>query len=55
MDLGHHIWKLGIGGQLFKAPVKAPHRIIDLGCGTGIWAIEAGLTPHVSRLGADNA
>ena len=27
-------------GKLFKAPVKNPQKVLDLGTGTGIWAIE---------------
>lgn len=27
-------------GELFKAPVKNPQKVLDLGTGTGIWAIE---------------
>jgi len=27
-------------GELFKAPVKNPQKILDLGTGTGIWAID---------------
>lgn len=27
-------------GELHKAPVKDPKRVLDLGTGTGLWAIE---------------
>ena len=27
-------------GELFSAPVKDPKRVLDLGTGTGLWAIE---------------
>lgn len=27
-------------GDLFKAPIKNPQKVLDLGTGTGIWAIE---------------
>ncbi|KAJ0299082.1 uncharacterized protein N0V96_007059 [Colletotrichum fioriniae] len=47
LDLQHHIWRLLLGGQLYTAPLPAPEdpaasgmRILDLGTGTGIWAIE---------------
>lgn len=29
-------------GKLHFAPLKNPKRILDLGTGTGIWAIDAG-------------
>lgn len=29
-------------GKLHNAPLKNPQRILDLGTGTGIWAIEMG-------------
>ncbi|RMJ24772.1 Methyltransferase [Aspergillus sp. HF37] len=41
MDLHHHIFRLCVGGALFRAPIDATEaRILDLGTGTGIWAIE---------------
>jgi ribosomal protein L11 methylase PrmA len=30
----------GSSGRLFYAPIDAPKKIIDLGTGTGIWAVE---------------
>ena len=56
LDLVHHAWgillddkRLGVddneGGnkdRLFKAPLVNPQRILDIGTGTGIWAIEMG-------------
>ena len=41
LDLLHHIFKLAIGGALFRAPLEPStlHRILDFGTGTGIWAI----------------
>lgn len=27
-------------GELFQAPIKNPKRVLDLGTGTGLWAIE---------------
>lgn len=28
-------------GQLHMAPLDTPHRILDVGTGTGIWAVDA--------------
>jgi ubiquinone/menaquinone biosynthesis C-methylase UbiE len=41
MDLVHHIYRLLLGGKLFLAPITdSPHRVLDLGTGTGIWAMD---------------
>lgn len=41
MDLVHHIYSLLLDGKLFLAPIGSPSgRILDLGTGTGIWAID---------------
>lgn len=45
LDLQHHIWRLLLGGRLYTAALPPPEtspelRILDLGCGTGIWAID---------------
>lgn len=41
MDLGHHVYRLLLGGELYLAPIKeSPHRVLDLGTGTGIWAMD---------------
>jgi len=39
-DISHHFWTLMINQNLYLAPVKNPQRILDLGCGTGIWVID---------------
>ncbi|KAK7537997.1 S-adenosyl-L-methionine-dependent methyltransferase [Phyllosticta citricarpa] len=42
LDMVHHMQMLAKGGKLFLAPLKHdPKRILDVGTGTGIWAIEA--------------
>jgi ubiquinone/menaquinone biosynthesis C-methylase UbiE len=41
MDLCHHIYSLLLKGKLHTAPiVESPQRVLDLGTGTGIWAID---------------
>ncbi|KAK4150682.1 S-adenosyl-L-methionine-dependent methyltransferase [Chaetomidium leptoderma] len=66
LDLQHHIWRLLLQGSLYTAPLKIPQpgektelggadfRILDLGCGTGIWAIDmADEFPRASVFGVD--
>lgn len=41
MDLVHHIYSLILDGKLCLAPINEnPQRVLDLGTGTGIWAID---------------
>ncbi|KAJ5728543.1 uncharacterized protein N7483_003051 [Penicillium malachiteum] len=41
MDLTHHIWLMLLGGELYNAPItSSPQNILDLGTGTGIWALD---------------
>ncbi|KAF2090021.1 hypothetical protein K490DRAFT_71705 [Saccharata proteae CBS 121410] len=42
LDLIHESMKLMLGGKLVLVPFKGEGRVLDLGTGTGIWAIEAG-------------
>ncbi|PQE24910.1 hypothetical protein CJF32_00007262 [Rutstroemia sp. NJR-2017a WRK4] len=39
-DLSHHLYTLILGGKLIYAPVDFAHDVLDLGCGTGMWAID---------------
>lgn len=41
MDLLHHIYGLLLGGKLHLAPISDNvQRVLDLGTGTGIWAMD---------------
>ncbi|OJJ48317.1 hypothetical protein ASPZODRAFT_158062 [Penicilliopsis zonata CBS 506.65] len=39
-DLSHHLWTLVLNGNLYLAPIRDPKSVLDLGTGTGIWAID---------------
>ncbi|KAI9778816.1 MAG: hypothetical protein M1839_007906 [Geoglossum umbratile] len=55
LDLVHHIFRLNVGGQLFRAPIgKNIQRVLDIGTGTGIWAIDfADEFPGAEVIGTD--
>lgn len=54
LDLDHHTWKLSLDGKHYLAPVNEPKKVLDLGCGTGIWAIEvADENPGARIVGTD--
>ncbi|KAG0134853.1 S-adenosyl-L-methionine-dependent methyltransferase [Tuber indicum] len=40
LDIFHHIYLLLLGGDLYIAPIERPKRILDVGTGTGIWAMD---------------
>lgn len=42
LDLSHQMFKITMGNKLYLAPIGKPARILDVGTGTGIWAIEMG-------------
>ncbi|CAI6338941.1 unnamed protein product [Periconia digitata] len=45
MDLQYEILKVLFKGRSFFAPLKDPRKILDIGTGTGKWAIEMDLSP----------
>ncbi|KAL2071258.1 hypothetical protein VTL71DRAFT_12493 [Oculimacula yallundae] len=54
LDLHHHIFNLVAEGKLVYAPIENPSRVLDLGTGTGIWAIDfADQYPGSYVLGTD--
>lgn len=42
LDLSHLMFQKLLNGRLHLAPLDDPERILDLGSGTGIWALEMG-------------
>ncbi|OHW98485.1 methyltransferase domain-containing protein [Colletotrichum incanum] len=56
LDMCHTLQVKTVGGRLFLAPLNEAktHRILDVGTGTGIWAMEMGdLFPNAEILGND--
>ncbi|KAF2456730.1 SAM dependent methyltransferase [Lineolata rhizophorae] len=54
LDIAHHIWTLTKDGNLHLAPLQNPQRVLDVGTGTGIWAIDfADHYPSASVIGTD--
>ncbi|KAK3689208.1 S-adenosyl-L-methionine-dependent methyltransferase [Podospora appendiculata] len=56
LDMMHAVMTGAIGKQLFLAPVEEEklHRVLDMGTGTGIWAIDVGdQFPNAAVIGND--
>ncbi|KAI5780266.1 S-adenosyl-L-methionine-dependent methyltransferase [Peziza echinospora] len=54
LDLYHHIFLLIQDGKLYTAPLDRPQNVLDIGTGTGIWAIDfADEHPQAQVIGVD--
>jgi SAM-dependent methyltransferase len=55
LDLMHHLFLLLLSGKLFASPFDPDNkRILDIGTGTGIWAIDVGDEyPNAQIIGTD--
>ncbi|KAH6949262.1 S-adenosyl-L-methionine-dependent methyltransferase [Fusarium avenaceum] len=56
LDMNHHCLTLGIGGRLHLAPLDKHNitKVIDIGTGTGIWALDfADEYPNAEVIGTD--
>ncbi|KAK1763691.1 S-adenosyl-L-methionine-dependent methyltransferase [Phialemonium atrogriseum] len=55
MDIGHHLMTLTMDGKLYRAPLKKNiKKALDIGTGTGIWAIDfADEYPDTEVIGTD--
>jgi len=54
LDLQHQLWLFTLNNELFNAPTQTPQNILDIGTGTGIWAIEvANKYPTAHVIGTD--
>ncbi|KAJ2904377.1 hypothetical protein MKZ38_008162 [Zalerion maritima] len=53
-EMKHVMIKELLDGKLYLSPVDNPQKVMDLGTGTGIWAIEVGdMLPGASVVGTD--
>jgi len=39
MDINHHMLYLALDNKLFSAPLKNSQTVLDVGTGTGMWAM----------------
>ena len=54
LDIQHKVQLLLLDGNLHKAPIQNPRRALDIGTGTGIWAIKfAQQYPDCQVIGSD--
>lgn len=54
LDLTHNLWLLSLRGELGLSPkaINGAKRVLDVGTGTGIWAVEYGTEYRLRRCGS---
>lgn len=54
IEIKHHAIRLALNNNLFFSPIEAPSSVLDVGTGTGLWAIDvADAHPQASVVGID--
>jgi len=54
LDINHHLLTLALDNKLYLAPLEKPAKVLDIGTGTGIWAIDfADEFPECQVIGLD--
>ncbi|KAJ6032571.1 S-adenosyl-L-methionine-dependent methyltransferase [Penicillium herquei] len=54
VDMGQHVYGLLYKGKLFQSPTDSPSRVLDVGAGSGKWALDMGVMyPDASITGVD--
>ncbi|SPQ24311.1 e2fe2a48-64e9-499f-9da9-cc145a7e7db2 [Thermothielavioides terrestris] len=54
LDMAHHMMYLAFEDKLYLAPLENPQKVLDVGTGTGIWAIDfADEHPSAEVIGTD--
>ncbi|OMP86261.1 Phosphoethanolamine N-methyltransferase 2, partial [Diplodia seriata] len=53
-SIEHHVWLLTLNDALFFSPLQDPQRVLDVGTGTGLWAVDMGdRYPSCEIIGTD--
>jgi len=54
LDIAHHMLYLALDDKLYLAPLENPQKVLDVGTGTGIWAVDfADEFPSAEVIGTD--